>query len=265
MQTTLSLPMGTRPFLRPLIWLYETVSFYGVLAAFGVLFLGWNLAASLLYHVMPLKRSRKVGQIAIMCIFRTLLGLMRATGLVTFDLGALDALRAEPGLVIAANHPTLIDAVLVISRLPSAVCIAKASLWSNPALGAGARMAGYIQNDASPGRLVRNAADAVRQGSQLLIFPEGTRSGPEGMHAFKAGFALIARQAGAPVQTVILQASSPYLTKGWPLTRRPLLPLHFTAHLGERFEPDARSVCLSERVESHIRGQLASQVGILRS
>src|ERR1700733_10563063 len=125
---------------------YYTAAFYCVLAAFGVVFLGWNLPATLLYWLLPRSRSIRVGQFIIMAGFRFLLGLMRITGLARFDLQALDGLRGEPGLVLAANHPTMIDIVLIASRLPRVVCIAKASLWDNVALGAGARLAGYIRN-----------------------------------------------------------------------------------------------------------------------
>ena len=70
-----------------------------VLAVFGTVFLGWNLLATVLYWVLPLRLSRRLGQRAIMRGFRALLGLMRVAGLARFDLSALDALRerGRPG------------------------------------------------------------------------------------------------------------------------------------------------------------------------
>ena len=238
-----------------LLWAWQTVAFYAVLAAFGIVFLGWNLPATALYWALPRRRSVRVGQFVIMGGFRSLLGLMRVAGLAVFDLSALDALRDEPGLVIAPNHPTLLDALLVISRLPRVVCITKASLWENPALGAGARLAGYIRNDA-PHRLVRTAAEAIRGGSQLLIFPEGTRTVTPPVGPFKAGFALMARQAGAPVQTVLLHASSPYIGKGWPLWRRPEFPLVYRARLGRRFTVEGPAQAFSAGLEAYLRAEL---------
>ncbi len=187
--------------------------------------------------------------------FRTLLGLMRVAGLARFDLSALDGLSDEPGLVIAPNHPTLLDALLVASRLPRVVCITKASLWDNPLLGAGARLAGYIRND-EPHRLVRRAGAAVRGGSHLLIFPEGTRTTTMPLGPFKAGFALMALQAGAPVQTVFLDTSSPYLSKGWPLLRRPAFPLAYRARLGRRFSVDGPAEAFCSRLEAYVRTEL---------
>lgn len=239
-----------------LLWAYQTVAFYGVLAAFGLVFLGWNLPATALYLVLPRATSIRIGQYMIMRSFRVLLGLMRVTGLARFDLTAIDALRDEPRLVIAPNHPTLLDALLVTSRLPRIVCITKASLWDNPALGAGARLAGYIGNDA-PLKLIRRAGLAVRGGSQLLIFPEGTRTRTPPVGAFKPGFALMAKQAGAPVQTVILHASSPYISKGWPLWRRPDFPLVYRARLGKRFTVEGPAERFSQRLEAYFRAELA--------
>ena len=239
-----------------LIWAYQTIAFYLVLAAFGAVFLGWNLPATAFYWLLPRERSVRLGQYVIMRAFRMLLGLMRMAGLARFDLSAIDALRGEAGLVIAPNHPTLLDAVLVTSRLPRVVCITKASLWDNPALGAGARLAGYIRNDA-PFRVLRHATDAVRSGSQLLIFPEGTRTRSQPVGPFKAGFALMARRAGAPVQTVLMHASSPYLSKGWPLWRRPPFPLVYRARLGQRFTVDGPSERFAQTLESYFRAELA--------
>ena len=237
------------------VWVGQTVLFYAVLAAFGIVFLGWNLPATALYWLLPRAQAVRTGQFMIMGGFRTLLGLMRLTGLARFDLTAIDVLRGEAGLLIAPNHPTLLDALLVTSRLPRIVCITKASLWDNPALGAGARLAGYIRNDA-PHRLVRRAAEAMRGGSQLLIFPEGTRTVTSPVNPFKAGFALMARQAGAPVQTVLLHASSPYISKGWPLWRRPVFPLVYRARLGDRFTVDGPAEAFSQRLEAYFRAEL---------
>ena len=60
-------------------------------------------------------------------------------------------------------------------RLPRVVCITKATIWDNMFFGGGVRLAAYIRNDA-PLPMIRRAAQAVRDGSQLLIFPEGSRT-----------------------------------------------------------------------------------------
>jgi 1-acyl-sn-glycerol-3-phosphate acyltransferase len=238
-----------------LIWFYQTLAFYMILAMFAVVFLGWSLPATLVYWVVPKRLSAPLGQYMLMAGSRFLLAVMQASGLAQFDLTALDTLRQEGGLVIAPNHPTLIDVLLVASRLPRVVCITKAALWNNPLCGAAARLAGYIRND-TPHTLVRAAAAAVAAGNQLLIFPEGTRSRLWPIGPFKAGFVLMARQAGVPIQTVFLQANPPYLRKGWGLFRRPDFPIVYRARLGRRFVVDGPAQPFSDRLNAYFAAEL---------
>ncbi|MDJ0389527.1 lysophospholipid acyltransferase family protein [Roseomonas sp. E05] len=239
--------------------------FYGLLLLFAVMCLLWSLPAALLHRLLPASAGRPLGQWGISRGFRLFLGAMRLTGVLRCDLSALDALRGERGLIITPNHPSMLDAVLVTSRLPRVVCITKASLWDNPLLGGGVRLAGYVRNDATQ-RMIRDAAAALQEGRQLLIFPEATRSPPgAGEDAglvtpapgpFSRSFAVIARRAGAPVQTVVIESETPYLRKGWPVLRRPPLPLRCRVRLGPRFLPDGRAEELCGAVECCLRQSL---------
>lgn len=212
---------------------YEMVVFYGLLAVFGLSSLLWSVPAALLHAVLPRRLGEPLGQLMIMAGFRYFVAAMRLTGIIQCDLSSLDALRRAGPVVIAPNHPSLLDAVLVISRLPRVVCAAKSDIWDNVFLGAGVRLAGYVRND-SPAALVRQAAQRLRAGRHFLIFPEGTRSGAAPIGELKGGFALIARQAGAPVQTVFIESNSRFLGKGWPLFQRPEFPLVYRVRLGRR-------------------------------
>lgn len=230
--------------------------FYPLLLAFALLSLGWSLPAALLAKLLPASVGEPLGQRAIGGGFRLYLALLQGCGMLRADFSALDALRDEQGLVIAPNHPSLLDAVVMTSRLPRVVCIAKASIWHNPLLGGGMRLAGYVRNDA-PLTMIRNAAAALRAGRQVLIFPEGTRTPPgAALGPVTRSFALLAQQAGAPVQTVIIEMDPPYLGKGWPPLRRPPLPLHVRVRLGARFAAGGDARCLSEEVARHLRSQV---------
>jgi 1-acyl-sn-glycerol-3-phosphate acyltransferase len=229
--------------------------FYVGLFGFGIGCLIWSIPASLLFRIMPRKRGARLGQYAIMVGFRTFIGAMELLGIFRCDLTALDALRAEDGLVIAPNHPALLDAVLVISRLPRVVCITKASLWDNLFLGGGVRLAGYIRNDV-PLKLVRRGMEELTAGHQLLVFPEGTRTVEPPVNAFKGGFLLMARKARVPVQTVFIDGNSGYLGKGWPLFRKPDLPLVYRARLGRRFDVPADVQAFTADLEAYFRSEL---------
>ena len=236
---------------------YGVLAFAYVMALLALSFLATSAAGALLILVLPRARRQAAGQAIVRNGFRFVLAGMRITGLFTYDLSELDALKDARGLVIAPNHPSLLDIVLVASRVPRVVCIIKASLWNNPLLGGCARLAGYIRNDA-PQILVRRAAAELQAGNNLLIFPEGTRTVVSGtLGPFKPGFALMARIAGAPVQTVFIESNSPYLRKGWPLLRMPALPLCYRARLGERFAPEHPASSFAARLEAYYRAELA--------
>lgn len=236
---------------------YEYLVLYGGLILFGLPVLLWSLCAAALNLLLPRRVSAPLGQHALTTLFNLYLVVLKASGLVKFDLSALDALREERSLVIAPNHPSLIDVVLVVSRLPHVVCIMKADIQDNIILGGGARLADYIRNS-SPLAMIRSAAVAVRSGSQLLVFPEGTRTRQHPINSFKGGFALIAKTAGVPVQTVFIESNSPFLGKGWPLLKRPAFPLIYRARLGQRFEVSGDVKTFVSDLECYYRETLAN-------
>lgn len=249
-----------RPFARRLQAFYYTIAFYLCLAIFGVSCLIWSIPAGLLRPLLPRRIGEPIGQFGIMAGFRWSLWLLRVAGLLRVDLSPLDRLRDERGIVLACNHPTMMDAVLLISRLPRVVCITKASLWNNLFLGGGIRLAGYLPNDA-PVPMIRRAAEAVREGRQLMIFPEGSRTAHPPLDPFHRSFAVMARAAGAPVQTVLIEADSPYLRKGWPLLRQPALPIVFRLRVGERFDVGTDSAAFVHRLEAYFRAELPPSSG----
>ena len=235
--------------------LYEYFVLYGGLLFFALICLAWSLPAGVLRHLLPHRTGQRVGRYAIMLVFRTYLFVVRASGLVKLDLTALDALRKEPSLVIATNHPALIDVVLVGSRLPNFVCVLKAKLLDNPLLGGGASMAGYVRND-STAMLMRESNVALREGAQLLIFPEGTRTVQPPVNEFKGGFALVAKKAGVPIQTVFIEASSPFLGKHWSFFDKPNFPLCYKVRLGERFEVKGDAKTFAANLEDYYRREM---------
>jgi 1-acyl-sn-glycerol-3-phosphate acyltransferase len=235
---------------------YEYAVFFGLLALFGVSSLVWSLVAAVLSSVLPRRLGQATGQLMLMAGCRYFVAMMQLSGIIECDLEALDVLRDQRSLVIAPNHPSLLDVVLVGSRLPHVVCAAKARLLRNWLFGGLARLSGFIRNDA-PTRFVREAIRQLNAGGQLLIFPEGTRTTAATVDRFKGGFALIAKCAEAPVQTVFIDTNSPFLGKGWPLWRKPEFPLRYRVRLGAAFAVTGDVGEFVERLEAGYRDELA--------
>ncbi|CAK0771793.1 Phospholipid/glycerol acyltransferase [Gammaproteobacteria bacterium] len=222
---------------------------YG-LGLLGGLSLSWSLLASPLRFVLPAAFGQWLGRWVISFGFRFYFRALSGIGACHFDLGVLDDLRDAGPLVIAPNHPCLLDALMVLSRLPNLVCILKASILDNLFLGGGARLAGYIRND-TPLRMIRTAVKELQKGGQVLIFPEGTRTTRWPVDPCLASIGYIAQRARVPVQTVLIETDSAYLTKGWPLWRQPALPIRYRLRLGQRFESPPDPEAFAQELEHY--------------
>lgn len=228
------------------------------LGLFGISGLLVTLVCVPLYPLLPRKIGTRIGRGGITWYFRGYFALLQAAGIMRLDLRALDQLRGERGLMVAPNHPSLLDAVLVLSRLPDMSCIMKAAIWDSPFLGGGARLARYIRND-SPGDMIRCATAELQDGHQLLVFPEGTRTRRPPINAFKGGFALIARKSGVPIQTIFIETNNAFLSKGWPLWKIPAMPLVYRARLGRRFQVNGEVKAFVHELEDYFRSELGEQ------
>jgi len=243
-------------FLHALLRAYEYVVFYLGLLLIGLLCLLWSLPALVLHPLLPAAPRRAVGRFAIMCVFRSYLSILTLSGRFRFDLAELDALKGEKSLIIAPNHPSLWDVVLIVSRLPDVACIMKAEILGNIFLGGGARLAGYIRNE-SLRRMLILAIENLRRGSQLLLFPEGTRTVRRPIGPLKGSIGVIACRAKVPVQTVLIETDSPFLTKGWPVYKMPRLPLTYRVRLGRRFDAPENSAAFMTELEQYFAKELA--------
>lgn len=215
----------------------------------------WAVASLVLAILLPGRAGRRAGRLGAMWGFRTYLWIMQALGAWRLDLSELDELRGQGALIVAPNHPSLLDAVLIVSRLPDAVCVMKRSLLGNFLLGPAARLARYVRND-SLLRLVASAEAQLRDGGQLLLFPEGTRTVAPPTSPFTEAVGAVARRARVPVQTVIIETNSRFLGKGRPLLERPRFPIHYRARLGRRFDAPEDVRAFTSELETYFAHRL---------
>ena len=196
--------------------------------------------------------TRRVTGLLLRVFFR----MLTASGVLRVDLTALHALRGRC-VIIAPNHPSMLDALFVISCVPEVGCIMKAPIWDNPVLGGAARLMGYIRNDA-PVSMIRQAAEGLAAGVPLLVFPEGTRTRRKPVNVFKGGFALIAKRANVPVQTVFIETDNPFLSKGWPFLKKPIFPLVYRVRLGQAFTVEGSVHTFVKGLEQYYRDELSA-------
>jgi 1-acyl-sn-glycerol-3-phosphate acyltransferase len=220
----------------------------------------WSAFAALLIPVLSERAGRRVGRQAIVRGFRIYLRWLSFLGACSFDLDALDTLRDAPPLILAPNHPSLLDAVLIISRFPDLTCVIKAAIMRNPLFAAPVRLARYLSNDSLAGTIRQAGAD-LAQGSHLLLFPEGTRTSRAPLNPLKGSVGLIARRYGVPVQTLLIETDSGYLGKGWPVMRPPRMPVRYRVRLGRRFDPPEDVRAFNSELERYLRAELTGAAG----
>lgn len=184
--------------------------------AFACFFLGGGFLAAVVLPVLgwfPHHRRQRV-QGLLRWIFRVYLGMLRGLGLIRLEIEGGDTLRHCQGRLIIANHPSLLDVVILMALTPNAQCIIKRELWNNRFLGGVMRRAEYIRNDLEGGALIEACRRSLDEGGNIIVFPEGTRSRPGVMPRFHRGFANIATLTQVEILPVVITCDPPTLTKG---------------------------------------------------
>lgn len=128
--------------------------------------------------------------------------IMRLLGILTWEIDHLERLQRS-GILVLANHPTLLDVVFLVAFIPNADCIVKSRLMMNPAMRGFVKLTGYITNDSAE-MLMNSAKQSLDRGSALIIFPEGTRTKPGQNLSFQRGAAnIIVRSDIVPTPVMI--------------------------------------------------------------
>jgi 1-acyl-sn-glycerol-3-phosphate acyltransferase len=247
------------PFYRPFSTLRRYACIYAVAAFLAMICLAWSIIALPAYYLLPVQPGTTLGRFGIRAGFRLYLGVLKRLGVYRFDLSELDGLRQESGVILAPNHPRLIDALVLLACHPNLVCVMKSELMKSAFLSAGSRLARFICNS-PPRRMIKEAIAALNDGGVLLLFPEGTRSVRAPVNEFQLTVGAIAKHAKAPVLTLLIETDSPYLSKGWPLLRVPRLPITYRIRLGRRFDPPADAQQFTREIEAYFRHELSNSL-----
>lgn len=144
----------------------------------------------------------------------------------------------RPGQLIVANHPSLLDVVFLVAYVPEVNCIVKQDLLKNPTMKGPIAAAGYILNDASD-RVLALADTVLRNGETLLVFPEGTRTGHDGVIRFNRGAVSIGLRSATVITPVVIRMSPPVLKKGQPWYEAARMRIRYEFIVGEDLDPAA--------------------------
>jgi 1-acyl-sn-glycerol-3-phosphate acyltransferase len=144
--------------------------------------------------------------------------LLKAAG-VTLEVYGQENLDPSRPAIYAANHQSAFDIFVLLAVLPPVKFLAKIELFSIPLFGIALGRAGSLPVDRSNRQAavksIDRAAQAVRSGSSIIIFPEGTRGTGGEMLPFKKGGFVLAIKSGQPIVPVSISGAGRVLSRGW--------------------------------------------------
>jgi 1-acyl-sn-glycerol-3-phosphate acyltransferase len=189
----------------------------------GFLCLLLGLVVFPIIRILPGTREEKEirSQRCVHRFVRVLFGTVRVLQVMRLRCDDVERLQ-QPSVLVVANHPTLIDAFCLMSLMPQADCVIKASHYRNPFLAGAIRGAGYIPNLDGP-QLVADCVERLMRGRSVIFFPEGTRSPLGGLGPFLRGAAHVALRAGCDPVPVTIKCEPPALYRGrawWDVPER---------------------------------------------
>ena len=128
-------------------------------------------------------------------------------------------LESSRPFVYMCNHQSNFDIPILLACLPIQFrWLAKAELFKIPFFAQAMRGAGYMSidrhNRESALDTIDQAADKVRAGVSVMVFPEGTRSPDGNIGPFKKGGFILSLKAGVPIVPIIIKGARNIMPKG---------------------------------------------------
>lgn len=190
--------------------------------------------------------------------FRFFIWLMNTVRVLEYEVHGVEKLQ-RPGLLVLANHPSLIDVIFIISLIPQSGCVVKKALVRNPFTRGPVTAAGYIFNDTGP-ELVEDCRAHLEQNETIVIFPEGTRTPLSNEVHFQRGAANVAIRCRKPITPVSITSTPRGLAKGQKWYQVPPRRMHFTIRVHDdlQVEPFLESGASEPVAVRRLNAQLQS-------
>ncbi|WP_163997521.1 AMP-binding protein [Pyxidicoccus caerfyrddinensis] len=184
--------------------------------------------------------------------------LLRAAGCPMRVTGG-EHLRGKGPWVLVARHVSYLDSVVMLAVLPvdyRAVAQRESGSW--PVVGRAMKQSGQLLVDrfhAGPAaEAAERASRLLREGTSLLVFPEGTRARGPGMLPLKLGAFKAAVEAKRPLVPVHIEGTRRIWPRGWHLLR----PGRITVVIGEPLLPEGRGWPEMVRLRERTRQELSA-------
>jgi 1-acyl-sn-glycerol-3-phosphate acyltransferase len=186
----------------------------------------------------PRDKFSKYGRRFISFTMRGYIRMMSFLGVVFLKVDNRKKYTALSSKIIIANHPSLLDVVMLLSLIPNADCVVTAYLKNNIISVVIRQM--YILSSLEFNDLLRACTDSLHKGNCLIIFPEGTRTRRNGNISIKRGAARIALASGCEIVPVHIGGTDKFgLGKKDPwLGFNPTEPYVYNLTMADEIKPD---------------------------
>lgn len=157
------------------------------------------------------------------------LSLLRDIGLIAYWAPQLPPGYHGRPYVLVANHPTLLDILIIMSSIPEVVCVVHAKWHRSLMLGPLLRLTEYVPGPGYDGDancvetapVVSRIERKLAAGVPVVVFPEGSRSPPSSLRRFRRGAIQAAVSQGVPILPLFIAIDRPMLTKERPFWHLP--------------------------------------------
>ena len=169
--------------------------------------------------------------------------------------------------VFAVNHVSIMDIPAILHAVPGSGFVAKRELSRVPLFGAAARAVGVVyidrENRKSAFAAYEEAAERVRDGQSVIVFPEGTRGATYAIRPVKKGPFGLAIRAGVPIVPVLMHGT----IEVTPLGTLDVTPGTVNVHLLEPIPTAGLSYDdrndLADRVQARMIEAMSSIYGVV--
>ena len=182
---------------------------------------------------------------------------MRARLRIDIECEGFDAIDWSQPYVVMANHQSYLDVLALFSALPKTFgVVAKAELFRIPFFAGVMNALGCVSVDRSKRvdaiSTMREAAERVRAGTTIAVFPEGTRSRGDRIQPLKRGPFHLARLAGVPALPVGIRGTHSLM----PRENTGIRAGKIQIRCGEPIQPPASSGAKMNRFVADVRASL---------
>ena len=230
--------------MNPLVFFLRTVAKLSCYFVFGVstIIFSVTLLPLLVIFVHPYARFQRVCRRILHVCLIGYRWYLRISGVAKVTVSDKKKLLSAKSLIIAANHPSLLDSPIILSFLPCSDFIVKSTLSKKNYLSVIVNSI-FIANNMEYEEIIERTKKNFAAGGTIALFPEGTRVRKGKKYSVKGGAAMIAIRSGVRMVPVFIGTSKRLFRKIPIIFGKPYTPV-YTGRRGtaEEYQTNAEEI-----------------------